>query len=301
MRIADIDKRLAADFPDYAALSRQEPLLVEEAQAQLRADEALVLFLDTPAWGPTPEETFVWVVTKTDMRWVRSDLGTQALTREVAALRCGLDGGAWEGDGAAMCADLLGIAADKAPKGNIPLPFDTARAHALYKALLGPVEELIRDKHLLIVPSGPLTQLPFQVLVTAASASSGDYRSAAWLARRHPITVLPAVSSLKALRRVAKPSAATKPMIGFGNPLLDGDPAARPWEAEWAKLARQKQACPQTPWQQVAGRLDRRRGVVPMATRSGRPDLDHLRGADPAARHGRRAVRGGQGPEACLG
>ncbi len=28
------------------------------------------------------------------------------------------------------------------------------------------MEDLIRDKHLLIVPSGPLTQLPFQVLVT---------------------------------------------------------------------------------------------------------------------------------------
>jgi hypothetical protein len=66
-------------------------------------------------------------------------------------------------------------------------------------------------------------------------------------------------------------------MIGFGNPLLDGNPAERPWEAEWAKLARQKQACPQTPWQQVAGRFARRRGVLPMATRDGRPDLDHLR------------------------
>ena len=286
-RIADIDKRLATDFPDYAALSRPEPLSVEEVQAQLRADEALVLFLDTPEWKPTPEETFIWVVTKTDMRWVRSDLGTPALTREVAALRCGLDGGAWEGDGAAKCADLLGIAPDKAPKGNAPLPFDTARAHALYKALLGPVEDLIRDKHLLIVPSGPLTQLPFQVLVTAASATSGDYRSAAWLARRHAITVLPAVSSLKALRRVAKPSAATKPMIGFGNPLLDGDPAARPWEAEWAKLARQKQACPQTPWQQVAALFERAPGCGADGN-AWRPSRSRSSaGADPAARHGR--------------
>jgi CHAT domain-containing protein len=159
--------------------------------------------------------------------------------------------------------------------------------HALYKALLDPVEDLIRGKHLLIVPSGPLTQLPFQVLVTAASTASGGYRSAAWLARRHAITVLPAVSSLKTLRRVARPSAATKPMIGFGNPLLDGDPAARPWEAEWAKLARQKQACPQTPWQQVAALSERHRGVAAMATRSGRPDLDHLRVQAPAARHGR--------------
>lgn len=66
-------------------------------------------------------------------------------------------------------------------------------------------------------------------------------------------------------------------MIGFGNPLLYGDPAERPWEAEWAKLARQKQACLETPWQRVAGLSERHQGVVPMATRSGHPDLDDLR------------------------
>jgi CHAT domain-containing protein/Tfp pilus assembly protein PilF len=279
-RIADIDKRLVAEFPDYAALSRPEPLSAEDVQVQLRPDEALILFLDTPEWKPTPEETFVWVVTKTNMRWVRSELGTPALKREVAALRCGLDAVAWESEGGAKCSGLLSIAPDKAPKGNAPLPFDAARAHALYKALFGQVEDLIRDKHLLVVPSGPLTQLPFQVLVTVSTAS-GEYRSAAWLARKHAITVLPAVSSLKALRRVARLSAATKPMIGFGNPLLDGDPAERPWEAEWARLARQKQSCPQTPWQRVAALFERRRGVVPMATRSGRPDLDHLRVQSP--------------------
>ena len=90
-------RRLAAKFPDYAALAQPGAAAVEEVQAQLGADEALVLFLDTPEWKPTPEETFIWVVTKTDLRWVRSDLGTAALTREVQALRCGLDAAAWEG------------------------------------------------------------------------------------------------------------------------------------------------------------------------------------------------------------
>ena len=33
-------------------------------------DEVLVLFLDTLKWQPTPDETFIWVVTKTDFRWV---------------------------------------------------------------------------------------------------------------------------------------------------------------------------------------------------------------------------------------
>src|SRR5262249_42072436 len=96
-RIAEIDRRLAAEYPEYASFSRPQPLSVEEAQALLGSDEALVLVLDTAQWQPMPEETFVWIVTKTDVRWVRSELGTAALSREVAALRCGLDyAGAWE-------------------------------------------------------------------------------------------------------------------------------------------------------------------------------------------------------------
>jgi hypothetical protein len=55
---ADIDKRLAADFPDSSALISPNPLAVDEVRAQLRPDEALVLFLDTPEIPPTSEETF---------------------------------------------------------------------------------------------------------------------------------------------------------------------------------------------------------------------------------------------------
>jgi len=95
-RIGEVDRRLAADFPDYAVLARPQPLGVEQVQAELRANEALVLFLDTWEWKPTPEETFIWVVTKTDMRWVKSGLGTKALTERVAALRCGLDHTLWD-------------------------------------------------------------------------------------------------------------------------------------------------------------------------------------------------------------
>ena len=226
-RLAAIDAGLAKDFPDYAALASPAPVSVAEVQAELGADEALVLFFDTDdRFRPLPEETFIWVVTKTQVRWVRSELGTAALGREVAALRCGLDAAAWDGDGNEKCTKAVGA---RAP-GR--LRFDHARAHALYTALFGEVQDLIKGKHLLIVPSGPLTQLPFQVLVTRAPAS-GDHRAAAWLAREHAITVLPAVSSLKALRRVGKSSTAPRPMIGIGNPLLDGPDArfAKPCEA----------------------------------------------------------------------
>ena len=46
------------------------------------------------------------------------------------------------------------------------LPFNLNFAHDLYWALFGKFDDLIKDKHLLIVPSDVLTQLPYQVLVT---------------------------------------------------------------------------------------------------------------------------------------
>ena len=169
-RFAEIDRRLALEFPDYIALASPAPVSVAEAQAQLAADEALVVLLDTPG------ETFIWAATKTDVRWVRSGVGTAALTREVAALRCGLDATAWNGGGTEKCAKALSVPLDKAPGPNQPLPFDQARAHKLYTALFGEVQNLIKGKHLLIVPSGPLTQLPFQVLVTKPPSSGNIVR-----------------------------------------------------------------------------------------------------------------------------
>ena len=272
-RLAAIDARLAKDFPDYAALASPAPLSAAEVQGQLRADEALVLFLDTPQSRPLPEETFIWVVTKSDVRWVRSDIGTAALGREVAALRCGLDSTAWGGEGARRCADLLKLPPGQAPKEGEVLPFDVSRAHALYKGLFGEVQDLIKGKHLLIVPSGPLTQLPFQVLVTRPPVS-GDHRAAAWLAREHAITILPAVSSLKALRRVGRPSAAPRPMIGIGNPLLDGSDARY---ASLAKQAQAKQRCPDQRPQRLAARKDHRAGPARVETRGGLADVSDIK------------------------
>jgi CHAT domain-containing protein len=262
-RIVEIDKRLKTDFPDYAALVSPAPLSAEAVQAQLADDEVLILFLDTPEAKPLPEETFIWVVTKTDVRWVRSELGTPALKREVAALRCGLDyDGAWFDKGiwnGERCNALLKL---QKPYGlydhsvlRRPLPFDLARAHALYTALFGQIEDVIRNKSLLIVPSGPLTQLPFQVLVsqppaTAVPESAIEYRDVAWLVREHAITVLPAVSSLKAVRELAKVSHASEKYIGFGNPLLDGgadkiaDAEKRARILAMAKLAREARCQP---------------------------------------------------------
>ena len=277
--IARIDRTLIKDFPEFAILNRSEPVPVDEVRSLLGSDEALILVLDTFAAAGTPDESFLWIVTKNDLRWVRSSLGKDALAREVAALRCGLDASAWLDKGAARCRNLVGVnySIDDANTGK-PLPFSLARAHALYRALFGQAEDLIRDKHLLIVPSGPLTALPFQILVTDAPASAiaadpAAHANAAWLAKRHAITVLPSVASIKALRQFAKASRATQPFIGFGNPLLTGPSGTdrRAWD---------RRGCGQPAAAvQVASRNVR--SAIPKFFRGGLANVDEVRAQYP--------------------
>jgi CHAT domain-containing protein len=128
------------------------------------------------------------------------------------------------------------------------------------------------------VPSGALTQLPFQVLITdkpdPALRGTEALHRAAWLARSHALTVLPSVSSLKALRQFAKESRANRTLIGFGNPLLNG-PDAR--YAALAAAARSKTSCPEWPKQRVAELTGKRRGVLPLTLRGGLADVTEIR------------------------
>ncbi|HJZ31641.1 MAG TPA: tetratricopeptide repeat protein [Hyphomicrobiaceae bacterium] len=229
--VASIDAELDGKFPDYANFAHPKPLSIAGVQALLNADEALVLFLDTKQRARLEEQTLIWVISKTSASWHRSPLGTRALADSVLALRCGLDQALWnEADSAQKCVEMVGLPPEAAENAAPPgLPFDLARAHQLYTALLGPAQALIKGKHLLIVPSGPLLSLPFNVLVVEPpgkepSAKPAAYRRAAWLGLRQPISILPSVASLAALRRHAGNSVAPDPFLGYGDPVLAGQP-----------------------------------------------------------------------------
>jgi hypothetical protein len=47
--------------------------------------------ITVPSFGKLPEETFAWVVTKTNARCVRLALPLSKIAEHVSALRCGLD------------------------------------------------------------------------------------------------------------------------------------------------------------------------------------------------------------------
>ncbi|GBF28069.1 cell division protein FtsN [bacterium MnTg02] len=212
-------------------------------------------------------------MTKTKSRWVRVELGTKALSREVKALRCGLD---VSGSSGKLCRELTGQNYTKTDRRNDkPLPFDLNRSHKLYQALFAPIEDLIKGKELILVPSGPLTQLPFQVLVTQKPTAQTTYSDAAWLVKSHALSIMPSVSSIMTLRQFAKTSRASRPYLGIGNPLLEG-PDSR--YADLAKEARQKQICKGLQPQRVASLGLTRTVKLPRLREA---NVDHIRKQSP--------------------
>jgi CHAT domain-containing protein len=207
-----LQRMLAAEFPDYSALSNPTPMTAKDIQALLSDDEAMALI------SVADTASYVFVLTKTGFHWSAISSGAAALAEKVAAFRRGLN--------------VAEFVQNSERVGRTKL-FDLGLAHEFYVSLLGPAESLIRDKRsLVVVPTGPLTALPFALLVTdgltaAIPPTLDRYRDAAWLLKRHAINVLPSVASLKALRLPTRLDRGRKPMIGFGDPLFDSDRDAR--------------------------------------------------------------------------
>ena len=203
-RLKELSDDLAKDFPDYAELAAPRPVSIAEIQGLLGDDEALLAYA---VWDKT---TFIWVVRKDYAEIHRVEYGGASLARAVTALRRGV----------------------RIEEGSIPR-FDTERAYDLYRKIFVPAERrLAGARHVFVVPDSALQSLPLGVLVTKQPPEkegmdflidSTDYRQVPWLARKYAMTTLPSVSALRALRKVTKGSAASKPFIGIGDPKLDGE------------------------------------------------------------------------------
>jgi CHAT domain-containing protein/tetratricopeptide (TPR) repeat protein len=240
IRLKANDAALARDFPEYIDFVNPKPTSIDEIKALLGQNQAFVLFLDLPRYGKLPDETLVFAVTRKEARWASIPFGTEALREHVTALRCGLDASQWQ-DGKPSRENCKRLLATEASEYDTP-PFAADLAYALYRDLFGPIEGMIENHDLLIVPSGPLMQLPFEVLVTERPDEKlghfEAYKTASWLGQQKAITILPSAGSLKALN-MAKSSRASLPFLGFGNPLLTG---GNPSSGS-AQMARDKQDC----------------------------------------------------------
>lgn len=119
--------------------------------------------------------------------------------------------------------------------GDFLVAFDHARSNALYRMLFGPVKSKIAAaEHLVIVPTGPLLSLPFNVLVTEPYedeieivgtdplSAYFDYSKVRWLGRKTGITTGVSIASFFLGRKTPR-SDAPSPFRGFGNFSRFGD------------------------------------------------------------------------------
>jgi len=198
-RMEALDRRIAAEFPEYVELSNPRPLSVPEVQALLGPDEALLMTL------VAKDETWLWAIRRDRAALFRLDITAAALKQEVMALRSTLD-----------------------PNLNPGwAPFPAGRAYVLHQKLLAPAAGLLDGStHVLFVPDGALESLPLGVLVTRPPAADPvereDHRAVAWFIRDHAVSVLPSVGSLRSLRRFSNRTKASLPFIGIGDPMLSG-------------------------------------------------------------------------------
>jgi CHAT domain-containing protein/Tfp pilus assembly protein PilF len=229
-QIAEVDAQLAREFPKYPALANPKPLSIADTQKLLSPNEALlyVTFENQDVHRNDGQYAYAWVVTKGDVKFDKLSLPKKKAAEMAQTLRCGLDYSEWESlQGQIRCNLLLGGEAPDEDKQD-PLPFSFAVAYDLYSSLIGPFREIIGDRQILVVPSGPLATLPFHLLVTKSpkvpvGRTFHDYREIIWLGRQRGVTVLPSVSSLGALRALTPGKSATDPYVGYGAPALNGN------------------------------------------------------------------------------
>lgn len=223
-QLADVSALIDRKYPAYRELVSPRPIGLAETQKALRPDEALLLMTEAA-------NTFhLFVVTPTAVGWSRPGREINVILKQISDLRCDVD--------YATCTDArkaeLDVlpATEKEQEGQRRFDLDTS--HALYQALIEPVEPLLKGtKRLYVTSSGKLGDLPLALLSTSALPAGADMADpdvlarAQWLANRYAFTSLPSVASLT-LARDPRARAGIESFRGYGAPvLLGGDTGLR--------------------------------------------------------------------------
>jgi CHAT domain-containing protein len=215
----EVEGRIRANSPRYAALTQPQPLSLAEIQQQVLNDDTLLL-----EYMLGDERSYVWAVTRT----------------EVSSFE--LPGRAQIENAARRFYKLL--------TANQPVPGETfeqrqarvaeANAHiseeaaAFSKLVLGPVMTKLGTKRLLIVPDGALQYIPFQALVVPGKANASAATPQSQLGAGsdeqiplifdHEIVNEPSASALAlVMSETAQRKPAPKTVAVLANPVFEAD------------------------------------------------------------------------------
>jgi len=200
--IAEIDTELSRRFPAFKELTREQPVTIPRIQALLKTGEAML------SYGLSGTNSFLWIVTCDRAEFLPLHVKIKGIAAQVARVRAEME----------------------SDDNGRPKRVSVDMLHDLYQQLVAPAEATLTGiEHLMVVSSGPLQSLPFGMLVMAPSPAiqtAADYAKVDWLAKRYAFSVLPAVSSLQALRQLGPVGSAQEPFAGFGDPSIGQGPTS---------------------------------------------------------------------------
>ena len=221
-----VDHKLAENGFDKLGFANINPVTIKAIQSMLDDNEALVTFLlpsiKTELFSSsTQSSNRVIAITRHTVKvGIVREKSRNNLLKRIVDFRCAMAvadlGCATIGKQATR--GSFSIGGDENDSAN-SFPLDIA--HALYQDLFGDIEDVVLTKeNLIIIPPPDLLSLPFQALVTKDMPNT-PLRDAAWMVRRHAISVVPSITSFAGQRtRNRSDRKKTKSFLGVGDPII---------------------------------------------------------------------------------
>lgn len=192
-QLLSLNTTISQKYPNYSETATAPKLTLLQVRNQLRPEEALLTFM------LGRNQSFVQMITREGSRVGRINAGEAEIGQVVKKLRSSLE----------------------VQNGTVT-EFDLKLSHSLFTLLFGDLGELSTSiKHLVVVPDGALSSLPFGVLVQK-EPTSDNYQAASWLASRLAISHVPSMQSFFSLRNSVVFNRPSKTLLAFGDPVLNG-------------------------------------------------------------------------------
>ena len=218
---AALDEEILMRFPRYSAIINPGALNVSDLREHLKPGEAVIVFF------VGAQRTFVWAFEPSGpVAFASVPMGRRVLAGAIGHLRKALD--------------------PKSIRQLSDIPdFDIKAGYALYRCLLEPVAHGWQNaRSLMVIPDGPMGQLPLAVLPAAdvplpraGDVPFANHRAIPWLARSHAVTLLPSVSSLVTLRTLPGDTPGRRALAAFADPVFSRKQAAARRLMESERLA----------------------------------------------------------------
>lgn len=195
-------EQFAKEYPAYADLKRPRPMSAHELQKSLDPDEAIIQYTVTRG------RTYVFAIDKQRFHTFSVDYPSTEMEKDVDSLVRPLQ------------------------KLDTQSSWDPSVAYKIYSKIFQPVEFILNGKKTaIIVPHGPLTALPFEILVDSKSHQSKRFWSAndrpSFLVEKYAFCYEPSSYLLAWSRKIHKSKRPGWNMVAFADALYSDSEKSR--------------------------------------------------------------------------